>query len=446
MNNELPSDMPSPSLLPHKPTFLKNTSWLERNLHRIIYILLYYMLSITTSIFNTYIISRDRYNFSFPLFLSGFSTLVQFFFASGSLWFLGVLQQTTSRITLGQVISIILPCAIASSLDIGISNSALKYVTLSFYIMVKSSSPIFVLLCAFALGLEKPTLPLLSIMGVIGSGVLMTVWSDTKFNVLGFLIVLSAAILSGIRWSLTQIIIEDSDQADDSHKFSHSGPLATILYLAPIGFTLLVGLSGVVEGFGTIFTSQHFSTLAETAKSFGIIGISGSLTFLLILSEYVVVHETSVLTFSVAGILKEIILIAISMLIFGDRLLFINYIGIIVSLSGIGSYNYLRYLKRKNQVSQDPKQVPVFPTSDYELIPPQGADPFTGLGLKQESFAAPEGLTSSNQIHSRSSSAIIASALEAQLTPSTIELFKRRLKKLIRPFAPHRFKYNESIK
>ena len=434
------------SLTRQMSLLVENKPWLERNFVRIIYILTYYMLSITVSVFNAHIIGRHRYNFSFPLFISGTSALVQFFYALSSLWFLGVLGPTLSRITLGQFAWAILPCAIASSLDIGISNSAFKFVSLSFYIMVKSSSPIFVLLCAFALGLEKPSVPLLSIMGVIGSGVLMTVWSDTKFNVVGFLIVLSAAMLSGIRWSLTQIIIEEADQTDDARKLVTSGPLATILYLAPIAFILMAGLSGIIEGFDEIYYSKNFATWLQTAKSFGIIWIAGTLTFLLILVEYKVVQETSVLTFSVAGILKEVALIIISMIIFGDRLLPINYLGIIISISGICSYNYLRYLKKKKQTSENPKSPSILPVADYELVPTQTVEPLSGfVTQRQDQHPPKEPNTLLLSDDSRISSSTIA-ALEAQLTPSHLELIKRRLKRLMKPFAPRLYRKNDIVK
>jgi len=54
----------------------------------------------------------------------------------------------------------VVPCGLATGLDIGLSNNSLKYITLSFYTMVKSSAPIFVLLFAFMFKLEKPTIKL----------------------------------------------------------------------------------------------------------------------------------------------------------------------------------------------------------------------------------------------------------------------------------------------
>ena len=69
----------------------------------------------------------------------------------------------------------ILPCSFSTALDIGLSNSSLKSITLSFYTMLKSSSPVFILLFAFAFRLETPTPSLILIMLIICSGVFLMV-------------------------------------------------------------------------------------------------------------------------------------------------------------------------------------------------------------------------------------------------------------------------------
>lgn len=52
------------------------------------------------------------------------------------------------------------PCAAATALDVGLSNSSLQYITLTHYTLLKSSTPLFVLLCACSLnvdGLSPPS-------------------------------------------------------------------------------------------------------------------------------------------------------------------------------------------------------------------------------------------------------------------------------------------------
>jgi len=60
-------------------------------------------------------------------------------------------------------------------------------------------------------------------------------------------------------------------------------------------------------------------------------------------TEFGLIQRTSVVTLSVAGIFKEVAVIFVSTIIFHDRLTPINISGLIVTLFGIGLYNWLKY-------------------------------------------------------------------------------------------------------
>lgn len=390
---------------------------------KLTYLAIYYVLAVIVAIFNKQVIGRT--SFGFPLMLSALSAFVQSGLALSSLLWLGCLKKTFNKLTAKQYFTAIVPCAVASGLDIGISNSSLQFVSLSFYTMVKSSAPIFVLACALALGLEKPSVSLFVIMGIIAGGTLMTVWSDsTGFDVHGFSMVLSAAMLSGVRWSLTQLIIEEHSSESGGKKLTSAGPLATILYLAPIAGCLMMLLSCLVEGlFGFLkYFQQNF------VYSLSIFGSSGVLTFLLILTEYKVVQETSVLTFAITGIFKEIMLIGLSMLVFGDRLILINYVGIAISISGIAGYNYLR-LKLKAERHQKNPSIPSSTVdSKIMLIPP--AEPL-------QSFIEPKDVSLSKETEELYIAQIMNDDDLMLDGMSTMNRVKTRLSAYLKPFGPH---------
>ena len=71
--------------------------------------------------------------------------------------------------------------------------------------MIKSSSPIWVLISAFLFGLEKMTCSLLTVGGLIVAGELLTAFGEVEFDKVGFFLCLTAAICSGIRWTLVQL-------------------------------------------------------------------------------------------------------------------------------------------------------------------------------------------------------------------------------------------------
>ncbi|PKI62871.1 hypothetical protein CRG98_016708, partial [Punica granatum] len=71
-----------------------------------------------------------------------------------------------------------------------------------------SKAPIFLLLFAFAFRLESPSIKLLGIMSVISVGILLTVAKEAAFEFWGFIFVMLAAVMSGFRWCMTQILLQ----------------------------------------------------------------------------------------------------------------------------------------------------------------------------------------------------------------------------------------------
>ncbi|RUP45224.1 hypothetical protein BC936DRAFT_148460 [Jimgerdemannia flammicorona] len=167
--------------------------------------------------------------------------------------------------------SLQVPCGLAAALEICTANASLVYITLSFYTMVKSSTPIWVLVFAFAFGLERPRLQLIFIIVVMVAGVILTVAGETAFNLTGFVLVLIAAVVSGLRWSLTQILLQADSLGMDN-------PVATLYYLSPIMFIFMTVMSLLFEDpVGQFRNSEHFDGFYTAAETFGLMGIGGLL-------------------------------------------------------------------------------------------------------------------------------------------------------------------------
>jgi solute carrier family 35 protein C2 len=231
----------------------------------------------------------------------------------------------------------ILPCAFATANDIGMGNVSLRFVTLTFYTMVKSSSLAWVLLFGILFKLEIPTRKLVGIIGVMTIGVVMMVAGETNFVLVGFLLVLGAAVFSGLRWSLTQILLRNSGGIN-----THNDPVRTIMYISPIMGLFLFIMGGILEGYGAVFRSSLW-TDKGVLGGIGIVILPGLLAFLMTLSEFMLLGRTSVLTLSIAGIFKELVTIVSASLWFHDRMTLVNFIGLVITLSAIVAYNIYRY-------------------------------------------------------------------------------------------------------
>ncbi|KAI8453688.1 triose-phosphate transporter family-domain-containing protein [Phakopsora pachyrhizi] len=296
----------------------------------------WYLFATLISLYNKWMFSPEHYDFQYPLFVSSCHMVVQFVLAAITLASFGSIRPTI-RPNLKDYSKKAVPCGIASGLDIGLSNTSLKTVTLSFYTMCKSSSLAFVLFFAFLFKLEKPTYKLTGIILLITAGVILMVSSETKFEFLGMVQVLSASCMGGLRWSLTQILL-------DKRSMGMNTPIATIFWLAPT-MAISLGLCSLIfEGWSKLVAEERFfGDLLKGLVTMGYVTAAGVMAFLMTVSEYFLIQRTSVVTLSIAGIFKEVGTILLSTMIFHDVMTPLNISGLGITIFGIGLYNYLKY-------------------------------------------------------------------------------------------------------
>ncbi|KAJ3107611.1 Triose-phosphate Transporter [Phlyctochytrium planicorne] len=113
-----------------------------------------------------------------------------------------------------------------------------------------------------------------------------------RFSWTGFFLVLFAAISSGLRWNLTQILITAKSEA-------HFGPVTTLNNLSPM-MSVLLGFGALLLESQIIFNSPFFSDFKSTAKTIGLLSIGGLLALCMTLAEFYLISKTNVVTLSVA--------------------------------------------------------------------------------------------------------------------------------------------------
>jgi solute carrier family 35, member C2 len=234
------------------------------------------------------------------------------------------------------------PTGTTTSLDIGLGNTSLRYITLTFYTMCKSSVLIFVLTFAFLFRLEAPSWKLILIIVTMTGGVLMMVAGETAFHALGFTLAISASFFSGFRWALTQILLLRHPAT--------SNPFATLFFLAPIMFVTLFVIAIFSETPSAIVTGIHLLVSAQgVAKSLALLIVPGTLAFCMIAAEFTLLQRTSVVTLSICGIFKEVVTISAAGIVFHDELSIINISGLLVTIACIACYNYFKVTKMREE-------------------------------------------------------------------------------------------------
>jgi solute carrier family 35 protein C2 len=355
-----------------------------------ILILLWYTFSICISVYNKWMFSagKNGLDFHFPLFTTSLHMLVQFSLASLVLFFMPRFRPQASAdsfnlehqhahkrsgayshlnddeddapppppaekprlMTKTFYFTRIAPCGTATALDIGLGNFSLRFISLTFFTMCKSSVLAFVLIFAFIFRLEKPTWRLCAIILLMTAGVIMMVAGETAFNALGFMLVMTASFCSGFRWSLTQILLLRNPAT--------SNPFASIFFLTPVMFVALVVLALPIEGPAAIVKGVGELMAAKGAILGTLIMLfPGSLAFMMVAAEFALLKRSSVVTLSVCGIFKEVLTISAASATFGDELSPINVSGLVVTIASIACYNWLKYSKMRKDAKKEAHEI-----------------------------------------------------------------------------------------
>jgi solute carrier family 35, member C2 len=145
--------------------------------------------------------------------------------------------------------------------------------------MCKSSSLVFVLAFAFFFRLEIFSLRLVGVILLISAGVLLMVATETHFVLGGFVLVISASALGGLRWSLTQMLMRNK-------RCGMNQPASTIFWLAPVmGLTMAI-VSITLESWSELSGFHSPDGPAAPLRIIVLLIVPGIIAFFMVLAEY----------------------------------------------------------------------------------------------------------------------------------------------------------------
>ncbi|KAG7670945.1 hypothetical protein Ndes2437A_g04581 [Nannochloris sp. 'desiccata'] len=310
-------------------------------------ILLWYFFGTFLSLWNKLLVGKEhglsgKGAFPAPFFMSsvqfGFQHLI-----ARTLLSTGLVKRKGEELTWEKYLRSVVPNGIATGLDIGFSNYSLVFITLSFYVMCKSTTPLFLLTFAIIWGIEKPSWSLAAVVSVISCGLLLLVAGETKFDLLGFILVMSAAALAGLRWTITQILLQGH-----KHEASSGGPVEVIYHLTPImGVTLAIISVSFEKLWVVLPDSPYFSSFGHCLFTTLILAVGGVIAFSMVWAEFMLIANTSALTFLVAGTFKEIVTVGAAVLFLHESFTLVNAMGLVVLIAGVVLFNWLKYNKLK---------------------------------------------------------------------------------------------------
>ncbi|OSX72298.1 hypothetical protein BU14_0450s0013 [Porphyra umbilicalis] len=295
---------------------------------------LYYSLSASVILILKWALSGSG-SFPFPLTILLVSNSIT------SVWAVVVTRLPRFRpapLTAAQLKGYVVPIGLCTAMEIGFSNMALKILTVSFGTILKGASPVFVMLWGLAFGVEVFTCPLFVALLIISGGVGLAAFGEVDFVLSGFLLQLSATALGGFRLALTHVLLHGMGEEP-------MPPLTATLYTAPATALFVLPFAAGLEG-RHVAAYVADTEVVQVLRIAGVLSVVATFVFLLLISEYSLVRDTSSLALSVAAVFKELLTIGGAVVFFHDHLSLLNSVGFLLCHVGIGYYVYLRSDRR----------------------------------------------------------------------------------------------------
>lgn len=325
-------------------------------LKTLFYILVWYTFSTSLTLYNKNLLGDKLGKFPAPLLMNTFHFALQAVLSKIITCFQSRGSVSNLPMTWKDYFIKVVPTALGTALDINLSNASLVFISVTFATMCKSASPIFLLLFAFAFRLESPSIRLLGIIFIISFGVLLTVAKETEFEFWGFAFVMLAAVMSGFRWCMTQLLLQ-------KEAYGLKNPIILMSYVTPIMAVATLILSLVMDPWHDFQTNVYFDSPWHIIRSCLLMLVGGALAFFMVLIEYILISATSAVTVTIAGVVKEAVTIVVAVFYFHDQFTILKGIGLLTIMVGVSLFNWYKYEKlKKGQPSGD--EDAVSPTSN----------------------------------------------------------------------------------
>lgn len=321
-------------------------------------VVFYYCFSIGITFYNKWLLK----GFHLPLFMTMVHLLIIYLLSALCRELITCYNRRT-RVTLPwtDYLKKVAPTALATALDIGLSNWSFLYITVSLYTMTKSSAVLFILFFSLLFKLEEPRAGLILVVLLISGGLFMFTFKSTQFDTEGFLLVLAASCLGGVRWTLTQILMQKAE-------LGLQNPIDAMFHLQPLMFLSLFPLFLSIEGLH-VSTSEQLFRYHDTHRLLLLLSAlcaGGLLAFGLGYSEFLLVSKTSSLTLSIAGIFKELCILLLATHVLGDEMSLVNWLGFAVCIAGIALHVALKNTYAKGSENHKPHRAQL--STDTELL------------------------------------------------------------------------------
>lgn len=185
--------------------------------------------------------------------------------------------------------------------------------------MLKAFTPVAVLILSIFLGLEKLSYTESILVLMICIGVATTSVGELQFSTIGFIFQLFGIVAESSRLVLTNYILKE-------YKLDS---LSSLYYIAPASWIFLTISFVIFE-----INKFPFDQLLNLTFIFTLI-LNGLVAFTLNIAVVMLINHTSALILTLSGIVKDILLVVLSVLYLGSPVTLMQYCGYGFTLIGL---------------------------------------------------------------------------------------------------------------
>ncbi|KAK3187597.1 hypothetical protein K4F52_003655 [Lecanicillium sp. MT-2017a] len=299
------------------------------------YVIAWIGFSSSVILFNKWLL--DTLNFRYPVILTTyhltFATVVTQILAH---WTTLLDGRKTVKMTRQIYVNAVLPIGIFFSLSLICGNLTYLYLSVAFIQMLKATTPMAVLLAGWTLGVSQPSLKQFINVSVIVFGVILASIGEIDFVLIGFLYQLGGVAFEALRLTMVQRLLSSAEYKMD--------PLVSLYYFAPI-CAVLNGIVALIWEVPRVSMSEVYNVGFLTFFT------NGFCAFMLNVSLVFLIGKTSAVVLTLCGVLKDIMLVVASMLIWGTHVSALQFFGYSIALGGMVYYK-LGYDQIKGYVTE----------------------------------------------------------------------------------------------